>query len=46
MALLGSVGILRHHLFEERGDVVKTSILRVTHILPVIVTCLERMILN
>ena len=46
MAFLCPLRVLLHHLAEERGDIIASGVFGVTHVLPVVVASLERVILN
>src|ERR1700709_1591921 len=46
VALLGPLGVLVHHLLEELGDLVLARVLRVTDVLPVVVSRLQSVVLQ
>src|SRR3712207_3501282 len=46
VAAPGARGVLLHHLAEEARDVVQARVLGVPHVLPVVVPCLERVVLH
>src|SRR3954451_25347557 len=46
VAPVSAVGVLLHHLLEEGGDVVHPGVLGVTDVLPIVVSRLQRVVLD